>query len=94
MVSTTRVAVACTGGQWTQASTSFTSTRITPHYLTGEHKGFWSWTFREAGVNLVKEGAITEDRYEELAEGMRVADEDSLTVVAHARMHRLVARKP
>ena len=24
-----------------------------PHYLTGEHKGFWSWTYREAGANLV-----------------------------------------
>jgi SAM-dependent methyltransferase len=65
-----------------------------PHYLTGEHKGFWSWTFREAGVNLVEEGAITEDRYAELAEGRRVADDDPLTLVAHARMHQLVARKP
>ena len=65
-----------------------------PHYLTGEHKGFWSWTFRESGANLVKEGAITDARYAELSEGMRVADDDSLTLVAHARMHQLVARKP
>jgi SAM-dependent methyltransferase len=65
-----------------------------PHYLTGEHKGFWSWTFREAGANLVKEGAVTEARYDELSEGMRVADDDPLTLVAHARMHQLVARKP
>lgn len=65
-----------------------------PHYLTGEHKGFWGWTFREAGANLVMEDAITEARFEELSEGMRVADDDPLTLVAHARMHQLVARKP
>ena len=65
-----------------------------PHYLTGEHKGFWSWTFREAGSNLVKEGGMTEARYDEISEGMRAADDDPLTVVAHARMHQLVARKP
>jgi SAM-dependent methyltransferase len=65
-----------------------------PHYLTGEHKGFWSWTFREAGANLVKEGAMTEALYDKLSEGMRVADDDPLTSVAHARMHQLVARKP
>jgi SAM-dependent methyltransferase len=64
-----------------------------PHYLTGEHKGFWSWTFREAGANLVAEGAMTEARYEELSEGMRRADDDPSTLVAHARMHQLVARK-
>jgi hypothetical protein len=65
-----------------------------PHYLTGGHKGFWSWTFREAGANLVKEGALTDARYDELSEGMRVADDDPQTLVAHARMHQLVARKP
>ena len=65
-----------------------------PHYLTGEHKGFWSWTFREAGANLVKEGVMTDARFDELSEGMRVADDDPLTLVAHARMHQLVARKP
>lgn len=65
-----------------------------PHYLTGEHKGFWSWTYREAGANLVKEGAMTEARYNEISDAMRAADDDPLTVVAHARMHQLVARKP
>ena len=40
-----------------------------PHYLTGEHKGFWSWTFRESGANLVKEGAMTDARYDELYRG-------------------------
>jgi SAM-dependent methyltransferase len=65
-----------------------------PHYLTGEHKGFWSWTYREAGANLVKEGAMTDARYDEISEAMRAADDDPLTVVAHARMHQLVARKP
>jgi len=65
-----------------------------PHYLTGEHKGFWSWTYREAGANLVKEGVMTDAQYEEISEAMRAADDDPLTVVAHARMHQLVARKP
>jgi SAM-dependent methyltransferase len=70
------------------------ATAYHPHYLTGEHKGFWSWTFREAGANLVKEGAMSEARYDELCEGMRVADDDPSTLVSHARMHQLVARKP
>ena len=70
------------------------STRIQPHYLTGEHKGFWSWTYREAGSNLVKEGGMTAARYEEISEAMRAADDDPLTLVGHARMHQLVARKP
>jgi SAM-dependent methyltransferase len=65
-----------------------------PHYLTGEHKGFWGWTFHEAGANLVREGTMTEARYNELTEGMRMADDDQSTLVAHARMHQLVARKP
>jgi len=65
-----------------------------PHYLTGEHKGFWSWTYREAGANLVKQGAVTVARYDEISEAMRAADDDALTLVAHARMHQLIARKP
>ena len=68
--------------------------RYHPHYLTGEHKGFWSWTYREAGANLVREGAMTEARYVEVSEDMRAADDDPSTVVAHACMHQLVARKP
>lgn len=65
-----------------------------PHYVTGEHKGFWSWTLREAGANLVKAGAMTEAAYHELSEGMRTADQDPTTLVTHARMHQLIARKP
>jgi hypothetical protein len=65
-----------------------------PHYLTGEHKGLWGWTFHEAGANLVAEGAMTEARYNELSDGMRMADDDPSTLVPHARMHQLVARKP
>jgi hypothetical protein len=37
---------------------------------------------------------MTEARYNEISEAMRAADDDPLTVVAHARMHQLVARKP
>jgi SAM-dependent methyltransferase len=65
-----------------------------PHYLTGEHKGFWTWTYREAGANLVKQGGLTEARYDEISEAMQAADDDPLTLVGHARMHQLVARKP
>jgi hypothetical protein len=65
-----------------------------PHYLSGKHKGFWSWTYREAGANLVKEGGMTDARYDEISEAMRAADDDPLTLVGHARMHQLVARKP
>jgi SAM-dependent methyltransferase len=65
-----------------------------PLYLNGEHKGFWNWTFREAGANLVKEGAMTQARYDELCTGMDAADEDPASLVAHARMHQLIARKP
>ena len=42
----------------------------------------------------MREGTMTEAKYNELAEGMRVADDDPSTLVAHARMHQLVARKP
>lgn len=65
-----------------------------PHYVTGEHKGFWSWTFEEAGAGLVKEGTLSEGRLRELVEGMRAADQDPEMVVAHCRMHQLIARKP
>jgi len=54
----------------------------------------WGGTFHEAGANLVREGTMTEARYNELTEGMRMADDDQSTLVAHARMHQLVARKP
>lgn len=37
---------------------------------------------------------MTEARYEEIAEAMSTADDDPLTLVAHARMHQLIARKP
>lgn len=65
-----------------------------PHYLVGEHKGFWSWTYREAGANLVEQGGMTAARYDEISEAMRAADDDPLTLVGHARMHQLIARKP
>ena len=45
----------------------------------GEHKGFWGWTFHEAGANLVREGTMTEARYNELREGTRMADDDQST---------------
>ena len=32
-----------------------------PHYLTGDHKGFWNWTLRNAGLGLVTEGVAGDD---------------------------------
>jgi hypothetical protein len=26
-----------------------------PHYITGEHKGFWNWTLRAVALGMVKE---------------------------------------
>ena len=65
-----------------------------PHYLTGEHKGFWNWTLRAVAEGLVSEGTLTAGRLEELVAGMTEADASPDTVVAHCRMHQLIARKP
>ena len=64
-----------------------------PHYLTGEHKGFWNWTFRNAGVGLVTEGTLSMSKLQELVAGMTAADESPDTLVAHCRMHQVIARK-
>jgi cyclopropane fatty-acyl-phospholipid synthase-like methyltransferase len=64
-----------------------------PHYLTGDHKGFWNWTFRNAGVGLVTEGSLSMSKLQELVEGMTQADESPDTLVAHCRMHQVIARK-
>jgi SAM-dependent methyltransferase len=65
-----------------------------PHYLDGPHKGFWNWTLRNATRRLVEEGSLSEDRWKELVAGMTEADNSPDTVVAHCRMHQLIARKP
>ena len=65
-----------------------------PHYLTGDHKGFWNWTLRNAGVGLVTEGSLSMMKLQELVEGMTQADESPDTLVAHCRMHQVIARKP
>ena len=65
-----------------------------PHYLTSPQKSFWSWTFLETAPALIQEGMLTEERLRELAEGMRVADEDPRVLVGHCRNHQLIARKP
>jgi len=65
-----------------------------PHFLDGPYKGFWNWTFRTAMRSLVDAGSLTEARFSELVEGMTAADESPTTVVAHCRMHQLIARKP
>lgn len=65
-----------------------------PHYLTGAHKGFWNWTLRNVGIGLVTEGTLSMTRLEELVAGMTEADESPDTLVAHCRMHQVIARKP
>jgi len=65
-----------------------------PHFLTGPGKSFWSWTFLALGPAMISEGALTEAELEELAQGMRAADEDPGVLVGHCRTHQLIARKP
>ena len=65
-----------------------------PHYVTGEHKGFWNWTLRAVALGMVKEGSLTAARLEELVAGMNEADASPDTLVAHCRMHQLIAKKP
>jgi len=65
-----------------------------PHYLTGEHKGFWNWTLRNIALTLVTEGSLPMARLEELVAGMTEADRSPDTLVAHCRMHQVIARKP
>lgn len=65
-----------------------------PHFLDGPHKGFWNWTFRNATRSLVNDGTLTEARWAELAAGMNAADASATTIVAHCRMHQLIARRP
>jgi hypothetical protein len=65
-----------------------------PHYLNGPYKGFWNWTFRNAILDLVEERVLSEDRWKELVAGMNSADNSPDTVVAHCRMHQLIAKKP
>lgn len=51
-------------------------------------------TFREGGASLVQEGAMAQSLLDELSAGMQAADEDPATLVAHARMHQVIAGKP
>jgi SAM-dependent methyltransferase len=65
-----------------------------PHYLDGPYKGFWNWTFREASASMIEAGIVSEEQVLNLIADMNRADGSPDTVVAHARMHQLIARKP
>jgi SAM-dependent methyltransferase len=65
-----------------------------PHFIDGPYKGFWNWTMRNALRSLVTAGQMTEAQWQHHVDGMTAADNDRNTVVAHCRMHQLVARKP
>ena len=69
-------------------------TAYQPHYLNGPHKGFWNWTLRNATLRLIDEGSLSEGKWRELVAGMTEADNSPDTVVAHCRMHQLIAKKP
>lgn len=65
-----------------------------PHYVTGEHKGFWNWTLKAVAQGMVKEGTLTQAHLDKLVAGMNEADASPDTLVAHCRMHQLIAKKP
>ena len=65
-----------------------------PHYIEGPYKSFWNWTLSSAALSLVAAGTLTQDRWNKLVAGMTEADSPPDTVVAHCRMHQLIARKP
>jgi SAM-dependent methyltransferase len=65
-----------------------------PHFMTGPHKNFWSWTFHESVPNAMKMGVITEERWREISGSMHEADADPNVLVAHARTGQLIARNP
>jgi SAM-dependent methyltransferase len=65
-----------------------------PHFIEGRFKGFWNWTLRNVCRRLVDEGAMTPATWDRLVDGMSAVDDDRDTVVAHCRMHQLIARKP
>lgn len=65
-----------------------------PHYLAGDEKGFWNWTFAEAGQSLVQAGLLSAEQDAEWRAGMTAADKDLRTLVAHPRTHQIIARKP
>ncbi len=65
-----------------------------PHYLEGPHKGFWNWTFQAAGATLVKAGHLPAEKMDALVAGMSATDAHPHSVVAHCRMHQVIARKP
>jgi SAM-dependent methyltransferase len=65
-----------------------------PHFIEGRFKGFWNWTLRNVCRRLLDEGEMTTAQWQRLVDGMNAADNDPDTVVAHCRMHQLIARKP
>jgi SAM-dependent methyltransferase len=65
-----------------------------PHFIEGRFKGFWNWTLRNACRRLLDDDAMAPAQWQRLVDGMTAADDDPDTVVAHCRMHQVIARKP
>ncbi len=65
-----------------------------PHHVVGEEKGFWNWTFAEAGQSLIQAGVLDAEQDATWRAGMTAADQDPATLVAHARTYQIIARKP
>ena len=87
-VRTMRVVAACTGGR---AEAGFDVPHIDayhPHYLTGEHKGFWTRgpTARPEQTSS-RRARMTESRYGEMCAAMRAADGTIPLTLVRSRPH-------
>jgi ubiquinone/menaquinone biosynthesis C-methylase UbiE len=65
-----------------------------PHYLTGPHKGFWTWSFEAAGPALVMDGVLTQEDWQKTLIALRAVDSDPTVLVGGYRIHQLIARRP
>lgn len=63
------------------------------HFLGGEEKGYWTWSFAEARPSLLN-ACSSAAELDKCLSDMRKVDRDPRVMVGHARMHQLVARKP
>jgi hypothetical protein len=63
------------------------------HFLDGQAKGFWTWSFTEAKQALMTTWSSAAELEQCLSE-MGKIDRDPHVLVGHARVHQLVAQRP
>jgi len=51
-------------------------------------------TFRNVAIGLVNEGTLSESHLQKLVAQMDETDASPDSVIAHCRMHQLIAKKP